>query len=311
MVLVLTPVEITTPSKRYDSLGKCIFCGVFGKLTKEHLLAFGLGGDSLYMPRATCPSCQSRIHRYETMCLRTSWWPFRFNSGAPSQSGAPPKKFLLRRALAVREPGKVRIVPTVNVEIEPEDFPLSYMALQLEPPGILIDRDPSTNFDWTVWVKHEDAILTKMGTTDGDAFSLGVFDPFAFAQLLAKTAHGYARAELGFNFEGSLKPLICNEGSFRLHHWIGGDFNPPPSEACMHKIRWRIEDVHGVPYVVVELRLFAFLGSPIYRVVLGQFTGDLDQLPFLEQPFYTIDIKQPPPFSEVLPAGFQVWNTGI
>ncbi len=54
---------------------------------------------------------------------------------------------------------------------------------------------------------------------------------------------------------------------------------------------------------MVGLRLFSFMGSPRYHIVVGELSRALDQLPFLKQPLYTIDVKAPLPLGDLVPVG--------
>jgi hypothetical protein len=119
--------------------------------------------------------------------------------------------------------------------------------------------------------------------------------------MIAKIAHSYAVAELGVDaFKSTLTPAIRNQPQ-RMLEFVGGDWEVPPAKSHLHDIHWRVQTVGRVNYVVVSLRLFAFMGSPQYHIVAGELTRPLDQLPFLEQPLYTIDIKQAVPFGQAIP----------
>jgi hypothetical protein len=83
--------------------------------------------------------------------------------------------------------------------------------------------------------------------------------------------------------------------------WIGGDIHDPPAAQRLHDIQWRIETMCGVDYLVVSLRLFSFMGSPQYHIVVGELNCPRDQFPFLQQPLYTIDVKTALPIGEPIP----------
>ena len=45
-------------SRRYAPVGRCIYCGAFSNaLTKEHIIPFGLAGNALVLPKASCQTC--------------------------------------------------------------------------------------------------------------------------------------------------------------------------------------------------------------------------------------------------------------
>ncbi len=61
---------------------------------------------------------------------------------------------------------------------------------------------------------------------------------------------------------------------------------------------------------MVSLRLFSFMGSPRYHIIVGELTRALDQLPFVQQPLYTIDVKTALPLSELAPIREALGRTG-
>jgi hypothetical protein len=100
---------------------------------------------------------------------------------------------------------------------------------------------------------------------------MGEFSPGIFARFLAKIAYSYAVAIYGY---GNFKPLILDlifakTDGFRS--WVGGEpVAPPPNENEIHSIRCFTRTVIGRNYLVVAIRLFSFLGTPIYQVVVGE-----------------------------------------
>jgi hypothetical protein len=84
----------------------------------------------------------------------------------------------------------------------------------------------------------------------------------------------------------------------------------PPAEQHLHDIQWSARTIDGANCLVVSFRLFAFMGSPRYHIVVGKLTCSLDQLPFLEQPLYTIDVKTAMPLGELVPLNEGVGGAG-
>jgi hypothetical protein len=98
------------------------------KLHKEHILAFGLAGDSLVLPKASCPTCQKETEKVETVCLRQLWWPFRTKIGAPTRGKEIPEKFLLRRMRVDNYDSENDAITSYTQlgtdDLKPEEFPL-------------------------------------------------------------------------------------------------------------------------------------------------------------------------------------------
>jgi hypothetical protein len=141
------PVQLASPSKRYPPVGHCIYCGAYGnKLQLEHILPFGIAGNSLLLPKATCAACASVTAKIENACLRHLWWPFRTRMGAPTgQPKERPETFRLRRVARIGS--ELRLIG--NSDVDANEYPLNYVALLLDQPGILAGRDPSDNLEGT------------------------------------------------------------------------------------------------------------------------------------------------------------------
>lgn len=66
-----------TAHKRYQPVGKCIYCGSTGKkLTDEHIIAFGLNANSI-LPDASCEDCNKITSNVEGKILRGLAWQMR------------------------------------------------------------------------------------------------------------------------------------------------------------------------------------------------------------------------------------------
>lgn len=194
--------------------------------------------------------------------------------------------------------------------VPPDKFPLIYSALKLPVPGILIGRDPNAQVDYEIWAGYNVDEFKALGLKDKEGIRIAPVAEVEFTRLLAKIAHAYAVAELGFDaFEHALSLYIRNRPMKALE-WIGGDIEIPPPRAGLHDIRWRIQRAGDSHYVVVDLRLFSFVGSPQYHVVVGALKRPLDQFPFLEQPLHTIDVKGALPLGEFVPILGDIGGTG-
>jgi hypothetical protein len=100
---------------------------------------------------------------------------------------------------------------------------------------------------------------------------IGQFNPYLYAQFLAKMAYSYAVAKLG---DGTFWPLILDlvlGKTMWFRHWVGGEPQAPPAdENEIHQISHHIRTVGDHKYIVVRIRLFSFLGTPVYDVVVGE-----------------------------------------
>ncbi len=97
------------------------------------------------------------------------------------------------------------------------------------------------------------------------------FSSDTYARMLAKIAHSFAIAELGFgSFEPLLTDFILKEND-AIYDCVGGiereDDDRSERPDVLHSIELLKED----DWVIVRLRLFAFLkGTPSYVIVVGR-----------------------------------------
>jgi hypothetical protein len=315
MVTIQAPIEITTAPKRYPPVGRCIYCGVYSsKLTKEHIIAHGLAGDSLLLPKSSCRNCADKTRDAETACLRHLWWPFRTRIGAPSSGKQPPKNFIVRQ-MKVTKIGKDGMVEgydkTAQAVVGPMDYPLVFLTYKFEIPGLVIGRDPNSGTKTEIMARISEEEFRKFAPGDKDGFRIAPMDLDAYCRMLSKIAHAYATAELGY---GSFRPVLCEfiRGGIleRAWHWIGSDTATPPAEEHLHDIQWSTPTINGTNYVMISLRLFSFMGSPRYHIIVGELIRTLDQLPFLQQPLYAIDVKTALPVGEFVPLDERLGRTG-
>ena len=96
-------------------------------------------------------------------------------------------------------------------------------------------------------------------------------DPFI--RMLAKIAHAHA-VSMSMTGYASFTPLLLDVIFSRTNtpsHWVGGDLEIPPAIDVVHQLT--LDDdyrANGKRYVVATIRLFAFLGAPVFRVVVGE-----------------------------------------
>jgi hypothetical protein len=71
---------------KYPPVGKCIYCESKSKLTDEHIIPFGLGGNAV-LQKASCRSCADITRDFETTVLRGELWAARVLKGIQSRTG--------------------------------------------------------------------------------------------------------------------------------------------------------------------------------------------------------------------------------
>lgn len=265
-------------SERPRTDGRCIYCGgpeytpgTGEPLHEEHVVAEGMGAR-LVLPGASCRQCEEVINIFESGVLHNTFWA-------------------ARRALKIRGKRRKRkeekLYP-VTVSINGADVvlktplevhPTVLFIATMDPPRLLVDEDDQGSGVSGVW--H--ALLVPIETIS--SFGFGTFNsPFIdtvhFCQFLAKTAHAFAVAELGLD---GFNPLLTNSIRSRFdqpldwpdrYDYVGGD--PRDFAPCdaLHQLGWGFVSRDGRDFLVVLLRLFAYLGAPVFQVVVGDFTPE-------------------------------------
>jgi hypothetical protein len=254
----------------FPPANRCIYCGDDGggTLTKEHIFPQGLGGG-LIMPRASCTTCQKEIQTFENICMRKTVLPHRKARGLIRHSNDLPETVPLTLDLELQGPRRVALDAHPNVVVLP--------GLR-EPPGILAGRppEPMVQFDYKIF-GHLD-ILDEMKRKLHEQQIVGInLDGYAWLRMLAKIAHGYAIAELGFNrFTPALPDLILGRNSHLCSYLIGKCPVPPPipDHPPLLMIGMLCANIGEQRFVAVNMRIFADLGeeTPVYTVIAGTFT---------------------------------------
>jgi len=265
----ITSITTDGPTVRFEPVGRCIYCGStqysnaeIRPLSDEHIVALGLSG-TLILPRASCRKCARETGKIEGSILRTILWaPRTFLKMKTKRPQERPTKFTSMAKVGDKD---------VNIDLPIDDHPIMLFFPRLGPPGLLVDR-PKDQADmrefWTYHFNLNPATFAKYGIKN---ISSAVMDTQRFSQMLAKIAHSYAVARLGLNaFTPLLLDHIFRTGGFSPFHFVGGrDVNPSVTHA-LHEIGHEEYDHDGKRYLIVRVRLFAYLGAPDYYVVTGE-----------------------------------------
>lgn len=256
-------------ARQYAPVGRCIYChateyaaGKSRLLSEEHIVAEGLGG-TLILPEASCERCAKATTRIEGAVLRTILWTPRAHLGIRGKRRKRPALFPLSAVVDGRE---------VRVELPIEQYPTALFL-----PGFVGLPDILTEVG-AHETRREYVSLIVLNFQESPVFRAGVqfhsptLDRARFAQFLAKMAHAFAVAELGFDvLLPLLTPLILEAPQVRdeMKLLIGGLPDEPPSDA-LHEIGWEVVRASGKAYVTVTLRLFANFDTPRYSIVAGE-----------------------------------------
>lgn len=249
----------------YAPVGCCIYCGTTaGELTKEHIVPFGLGGN-LILPKASCRDCATVTGGVEHFCLRPMLGPFRIRLALPTRR--PEERPSALPIEFIRVDGR-REQKTVGAQ----EVPLACIGFRLAAPGLLRGLPPTETLEGELVVRHLEDETRKHLSPEGQRVKLGTINMLTFSRMLAKIGHSYAVANLGLgSFRPLLPDLILGKSS-TAPYLVGGDAStqPPATEPVLHHVYLQNCLTRGVEYVLVAIRLFAFVGMPRYHVVVGE-----------------------------------------
>ncbi|CUH43447.1 hypothetical protein RUM4293_02342 [Ruegeria atlantica] len=263
---------------RIPSAGYCIYCGakVYSddrkKLGDEHIIPFSLEGELVFL-EASCLSCERVTGRFESKLLRNTLLATRVNLNLRSRNSA------LSQTKAL--PLFVDTVAGVQkVLVNTEDYPTVLHLPYLPDPPIVseIGNLGPTEYPprpFTKFLNYNKEILNKKyGLSNWNHVSL---DNRLLCRLVAKIAHGWCIANKKVTeYTPILDNMIIdpNLESRELLSFVGGTPPEPKTPKELHQIRAKIFPVEGIDFIVVNVRLFAFLGTPTYSVVSG-IMGDI------------------------------------
>lgn len=262
-------------AEKYPPVGHCIYCGSTESLSDEHIIPFGLqpkGGD-WFLPKASCEECAKITKGFEGSCLQGTLGSFRAKLNLKSRRKP---KSTFEKTMIFRENDR-----TENKTVPLAELPTSCLGFNWQEAGLLRHIEPATEFEGELVVRYPKGEVEKY-LREGEGIKLGRVRPLDYARMLAKIAHSYAVARFG---ESSFEPLLPNliiGKDAHAPHLVGGDKSGAPlndQPQTLHDIYPQACDIGDVPYLLIGLRLFAFMGMPRYLIATGKIRdGELRDL---------------------------------
>ena len=259
--------------ERFSSPGVCINCGQKGNLSDDHIIPFALGGNWV-LEKSSCQSCATRTSSFELTCLRTMYGPLRLLYDLPTRRTKKRPKEL---------PLKVKFSPDEKehqiIMVDQKKYPFLITFPYFETPGFIngyqINQSGGPKSK-RFWIRGASPYFSFERLNQKLLLELNAYEIFpeskaevpAFCKLLAKIAHGYAVAKIGFsNFEAALKTFIITDKLSHCMHYIGSaGYDEPPGNS-LHELA--ILDFRSTNAILVKIRLLCKLGTPTYIVVVG------------------------------------------
>jgi hypothetical protein len=257
--------------KQYEAAGQCIYCGASGpsvKLSREHILPYSLGGDAI-LPAASCPTCANITAKFENYCADHIFLSVRVQHNVHSRR--PKRTHLSISETFAPEP---QLAPKVLVPVD--DHPGILVLPSFDPPGMVTGRAPTVGTGlvmhfWRITNDHDERIqrLRDAGFKGVKMYKEIALNPFL--RMLAKIAHGMAVADYGID---GFRPLLIDvilKGDPSAPYFVGCATDKiPPSVPMKTWARTEVRSIGSKKYVVAFFRLFAYLGTPVYTVVVGE-----------------------------------------
>lgn len=278
------------PRTVYNPVGRCIYCPkgtVATELGDEHIIAEGLGGTWI-LPDASCKKHEGITSSFEGYVLRYLLIEARTYLQLPTKRPTErPERFPVT---LFDKNGEASII-----EASQDDRPVHLALLQYITPGILLGLKPRADDSPTGtgpseiwlslwWPKPGISNATYYGSS---GHSIDAYVEWTrFSRMLAKIGHSYAVAQLGIgNFQPLLLDIINDRTPKFVGYLIGGSPVREPRGSALHELSLERHALSDETLYVVRVRLFAYLGGPIYYVVAGttrRFCRGLD-ISFLKQ----------------------------
>lgn len=151
----------------YKPVGRCIYCGASGgKLTREHIIPFGLGG-SWVLPDASCKVCAAITAKVEQFCLRPMLGRFRIQMKLPTRRpGERPDALPLE---IVRADGSLDSKP-----LPIEEHPITCIGFDWAAPRLLGGKPPKNTFEGRLIVRYAEPIAISSSTPKARAIRLSL-----------------------------------------------------------------------------------------------------------------------------------------
>jgi hypothetical protein len=251
--------------ERYSPVGVCIYCGSKGGidgLRDEHIVPFSLSGEAV-LPKASCRSCEAITSAFEGRCARTMYGSFRIREGIRTRRPKQrPDKLVMRNTLGadllVPVDGVVSTLPWVHFRTagffrNPQKKEAGWTGTRLEVKT----------------AKPKNGALFR--ALPPSSYSVNQsFDVDSLARTLAKIAHATCVGVFGLDgFRPWLPPYILGSDT-ALSHVVGGHDGPLLPANVLHEISYEVAEHQGQWLVTTNIRLFAQVGGPHAKIIVGE-----------------------------------------
>jgi hypothetical protein len=231
----------------------------------------------MILPQASCRGCANITSNVERYCVNNIFNTLR-----------------VQRRLPTRRPkNRPSVLPTqfdmgghLHLHmVAPKQSIAAFAVYRFPPPQIVRLHLPSNSYEYVqervvssvANLLHLTTYAVKVSASGAVGTAMR-YNPFIFARMLGKIAHGYCiatNALQGFNSLPLLPDIILGK-SDNIPYLIGnlGEDEPPIRRAtgikAVHHVRIGTISLQNMRLRVVFIRLFAELPTPTYIVVVGE-----------------------------------------
>lgn len=251
--------------RSYSPVGRCIYCGAADGLSREHIVAYGLGGSAV-LPQASCGTCAEATGDVERRVLRANLLPVRLLRQLPSRRGhrAAPRSYPVRVLRGDQEE---------DVLLPVHEYPILASFPRFPPPGFLRGESSAAGIsvqgvDTISFGPTPEEVCRRLGarriTLSNSQESV------AFARMVAKIAYCYAAARRELEVLAAPSPVVpaILGDTNDIGAWVGTLTGPRMHRpGQLHWLAIHRDEPRGLLFG--EVQLFCDSHTPSYGVVLG------------------------------------------
>lgn len=245
---------------------------------------------NLILPLASCQKCSAITCGFEGVVQRTIFGDFRMRNNLRTRRA--------KERPTHKEIGTISATGEYSVTSVPVgEFPAPYFVYSFGQSGLLAGFPQDTDMSSCFW-----SMRTIHSIPETDAFKeqynwdgryTHKFEPYPFMRTLAKIGYSFAVALLGLSSFRRLVVSAMMRKEENISHFVGMNEHWPQSDAeQLHHLQFRFQKGPFLQtLIVVEVRLFACTGTPVYHVVVGEFESDSQKDLAMEKILKRSDVK--------------------
>lgn len=255
---------VRVENEKFGSVGKCIYCGSTSKLSKEHIIPFGLDGKSI-LYKASCGDCAAITSNFERDVLKGTYDDFRISMDFPSRRKDQRPEFL---PISIEtNDGEEK-----ELELPLEDYFPNLTMVEYPEPGKLVGRDDDDEISViaaSLFGERKD--LEEFGTKyNVKSIKLKTkYTSHSLPRLLSKIAYGYAVGLYSLENieENYLVPYILGEKSEGIGYYVGTAKDKILDGDQENLVQF---DLIEEGEILCRIKLFARYNTPEYLVLVGR-----------------------------------------